>query len=83
MVNFIRQKAKEAKASLFADFIETDRNRMMYMTYKFNQFYETSRDGKSLILANDLSAIPPVPEYIELNTDDLDFLHAQSRGLAG
>ncbi|MCP4953189.1 MAG: HAD-IIIC family phosphatase [Proteobacteria bacterium] len=83
LVNFIRQKAKEAEVSLFADFIETDRNRMMYMTYKFNQFNETSRDDKSLILVNDLSVIPPVPKYIELNADELDFLHGQSGGLTG
>jgi hypothetical protein len=83
LVNFIRQKAKEAEVSLFADFVETDRNRMMYMTYKFNQFNETSRDDKSLILVNDLSVIPPVPKYIELNADELDFLHGQSGGLTG
>ena len=36
MITFLRNEAKRHTTRLFADFKETDRNRMMYITYKFS-----------------------------------------------
>lgn len=67
MLNYIMRKAKEEGVRLIAEFIPTDRNRMMYITYKFAGFKEIEKrtDGV-LILENDLENIQAVPSYISL-----------------
>ncbi len=65
IITYLRQQAKLAKQQLRADFVTTDRNRMMYMTYKFNGFVDTT-DPDHNQLINDLSLIPPLPEYLQV-----------------
>lgn len=66
ILNHIMREAKAANKKLKAEFIPTDRNRMMYITYKFAGFKEADKDGELVILENDLSVIPPYPEYVKL-----------------
>ncbi|TCO70408.1 HAD-IIIC family phosphatase [Marinisporobacter balticus] len=66
MLNHIMREAKAANKKLKAEFIPTDRNRMMYITYKFAGFKEMHKDGDMVIFENDLLNIPPYPDYIEL-----------------
>jgi FkbH-like protein len=64
---YVLKLAREHKVSLQAEFVPTDRNRMMYITYKFAGFTEVEeRDGLT-ILAHDLSEIQNYPEYITLS----------------
>ena len=59
--------AKNAGKVLRADFKKTDRNRMMYITFKFANFKVISSDGNNdLILENDLSFIQEIPGYINV-----------------
>lgn len=66
LLNHIMREAKAANKKLKAEFIPTDRNRMMYITYKFAGFNEGDKDGEMIIFENDLSNIPPLPSYIRL-----------------
>ncbi len=67
LLSHIMQQAKSEEKRLLADFKKTDRNRMMYITYKFANFkeYSSNRNGISL-LENNLSRIQPFPPYIDV-----------------
>ena len=68
IITYLRNLAKEAGVRLTAEFVSNERNRMMYITYKFNQFRETETNGSHSILENDLTLIPDYPAYMELIT---------------
>jgi HAD superfamily phosphatase (TIGR01681 family) len=67
MINHIRNEARNKGVRLRAEFIPNDRNRMMYMTYKFNHFKEVEKVNDLVILENDLSLIQPFPGYLTVN----------------
>ncbi len=66
LVNYIMQLAKEAGATLRAEFVRNDRNRMMFATYKFAGFREIGRQGDAMVLENDLTNIQPFPDYVDM-----------------
>jgi len=66
LLNHIMMLARQAGATMQADFVETGRNRMMQITYAFAGFREISRDGNRAVLAADLSASQPPPPYVRL-----------------
>lgn len=63
-INHIRYLARKSGAILRAEFLQTDVNRMMYMTYKFTHFKEYNENGNMIIFENDLSQILEDPEYL-------------------
>lgn len=65
MMNHIMSMAKSNNVRLVAEFVPNDRNRMMYISYKFAGFKEIANNSYSVILENDLSRIQPVPSYVE------------------
>lgn len=67
LITYLRQAAKMHSVSLYADFKETEKNRMMYMTYKFNGFSEQQDELGGLI--NDLSHVPEIPMYLHLECE--------------
>ncbi|MBA2213308.1 HAD-IIIC family phosphatase [Sellimonas intestinalis] len=70
LLSYIMTNAKKNGAILLADFKQTERNKVMYVSYKFSNFKERSNDGNGNILfENDLSIIPKIPKYITLITD--------------
>jgi FkbH-like protein len=69
LLNQLMSEAKKNQVGLRAEFVQTDRNRMMYVTYKFSGFKEVAKNGKVVILENDLDNIQPCPEYVSLKTD--------------
>ncbi|TCP54508.1 HAD superfamily phosphatase (TIGR01681 family)/FkbH-like protein [Tumebacillus sp. BK434] len=66
LINHILQSAKEAGKRLQAEFLQTDRNRMMYITYKFADFKEVDKQGDLIVFENDLTRIQPFPEYVNV-----------------
>lgn len=70
MLNHIMARAKEHGARLRAEFVSNDRNRMMYVTYKFAGFKEVGRDGALTILESDLARIQPFPGYVRVSVED-------------
>lgn len=65
-VNHIRNRAREAGVRLIADMVPNDRNRMMYMTYKFNHFREIERRDDLVVFENDLTRTIAFPDYFDL-----------------
>jgi FkbH-like protein len=66
LINHIRKRAREKGVQLLAEIIPNKRNRMMYMTYKFNHFYEVSEKNGVTVFENDLSKKQPFPDYLRL-----------------
>ncbi|MBU1169047.1 MAG: HAD-IIIC family phosphatase [Proteobacteria bacterium] len=69
MINHIRNKAKKSNVRLCAEMIATDRNRMMYMTYKFSGFKEVKKRKDVIVFENDLTLIPDFPTYVHVDSD--------------
>jgi FkbH-like protein len=63
----IMNETKKDNKKLLADFKRTDRNKMMYVTFKFSNFKELHNDNNGNILfESDLSFIPPFPFYLKI-----------------
>ena len=76
LITLLRREARNSGVKLHADFRATDRNRMMYVTYKFAGFSELSEtDGVSLLEA-DLTAIPELPRYLQVKSTIGGLVHA-------
>ena len=54
---------------VLAEFVQNDRNRMMYITYKFGGFKEREKHGDLVIFEHDLQHIPPFPPYVQIRLD--------------
>ncbi|MBH8554257.1 HAD-IIIC family phosphatase [Nostocaceae cyanobacterium CENA357] len=66
MLNHIMNLAKTNHARLCAEFLPNNRNRMMYVAYKFAGFKEIGKDGDLVILENDLTRIQSFPDYVKV-----------------
>jgi FkbH-like protein len=64
MINHIKRLAAAAGVRLVAEFVQTDRNRMMYVSYKFNRFAEVDRRDNLVLFEADLANIPADPPYV-------------------
>lgn len=70
MMSHIQQQAQEKKVRLLAEFVPTDRNRMMNITYRLAGFQEKGQAGDVEILENDLTNIQPFPQYVKVIIDE-------------
>jgi FkbH-like protein len=67
LMSHIMKEAQKAGKKLKADFRDTGRNRMTYITFMFANFKKTeSKDAGSMILENDLSIVQDFPSYIDV-----------------
>jgi hypothetical protein len=71
MINYIRNLARTAGVKLGAEFLPTDRNRMMYVTYKFAGFREVDKRNGPIRLEADLETLPTFPDYILVSVPKL------------
>ncbi len=67
IINLLRKECARRGISLRTRFRDTGRNRMMYVTYRFAGFREMDGSSDEGLLENDLSAIPSLPDYVQLN----------------
>jgi FkbH-like protein len=71
LLHHIMRLAQDRGARLQADFVPTDRNRVMYVTYRFAGFEEAGkRDNGALVLEASLEDIPSPPAYLDLRIGD-------------
>lgn len=70
LLNYLITLAKNNNVRLRAEFVSNDRNRMMYVSYKFAGFQKIAERGDLQILENELTHIQPFPEYIKVNIFD-------------
>lgn len=66
LINYLIRLAKQNGARLQAEFLTTDRNRMMYVTYKFAGFKEVEEKENFVLFENDFSQIQPFPGYMQI-----------------
>lgn len=66
IMNEIMNDARKNNVALRAQFIATDRNRIMYVTYKLNGFREINKIGEVSILEADLTNKRTIPSYIKI-----------------
>jgi FkbH-like protein len=71
MINYVRKLAGSAGVKLTAEFLPTERNRMMYVTYKFAGFREVDKRDGLIRLENDLGSLPAFPEYIHVSASEI------------
>ena len=68
LLSYIMKQAKTENKKVTADFIKTDRNKMMYVTYKFSNFKEVLvLDNGYIKFENTLEKIQEFPPYIKLS----------------
>lgn len=68
LITLLRREAKRAGVRLLADFRSTDRNRMMYITYRFAGFSEVAATEGETLLEADLDGIPELPSYLRIES---------------
>jgi FkbH-like protein len=68
MLTHILESAKRNGVGLRAEFIHNDRNRMMYMTYKFHGFREIVGNGNTVLLEHDLKNIRRYPRGVTVRS---------------
>jgi FkbH-like protein len=66
MLTHIMNLAHAAGVRLLADFVPTDRNRLMYITYRFIGFKEVQKQDNLITFEHSLERIPPFPDYIQV-----------------
>lgn len=69
LLHYIMHLAREYQVQLCAEFVSNERNRMMYITYKFAGFREESTLGPVKVLKCDLAHIQPPPDYVQVRVD--------------
>lgn len=70
LLNHVVRRARDAGVRLLAEFVPTDRNRAMYVTYKFAGFREAGQRGDVVLMENDYSNIHEPPAYLEFVSND-------------
>ncbi|HCC36023.1 MAG TPA: hypothetical protein DEQ02_10535 [Ruminococcaceae bacterium] len=66
ILSYLVNKAISNGAELFARFVPSDRNRIMYISYKFGGFREDGKKGDCIILKADTSKLRVLPDYIAI-----------------
>ena len=67
LLSYIMKEAQKAGKKLRADFRDTGKNRMTYITFMFANFKKAeSKHAGSMILENDLSIVQDFPSYIDV-----------------
>lgn len=64
--------AKKAGVSLRAEFVANPRNRLMYITYKFNGFKVLLEQNEYTLFEHNLQQCPESPAFINVIAPDLD-----------
>lgn len=70
LIQHVLGLAKAQGVRLQAEFVKTDRNRMMHITYKFAGFKEVATDGDKVTFEHDLSMVQSFPEYVTVEIID-------------
>ena len=71
-LNYLINEARKNNKAIRAQFIPTDKNRIMYVTYKFNGFKEIAQNGDIVILEADTSYQRIIPDYVNLIYEEGD-----------
>ena len=67
LISWVQNRAHTAGVALAADFLPTDRNRTMYLTYKLAGFEEIDATAQPLKLRCNLNQHIPLPDYLRID----------------
>jgi len=67
LLTYILKRAKENNVALHAEFIPTDKNRLMNITYRLAGFYELDPISGVSVLKHDLQDEINLPDYLTVN----------------
>ncbi|MEO7021094.1 MAG: HAD-IIIC family phosphatase [Ktedonobacteraceae bacterium] len=70
MVNYLMGLAKKQGVRFQAEFVSTERNRVMLVTYRFGGFKQVKQDGNFIVFEHDLSQIQAFPDYASVLTEE-------------
>jgi len=70
LISHIMKLAKSGNARLRAEFVSNNRNRMMYITYKFAGFREAEKVDDLIVFESDLTRIQPFADYVRVEILD-------------
>lgn len=71
LLNYISGLAIKNGVDLYAEFIPTDRNKIMYITYKFAGYHSDGKNGEIERLKLDQTKAGKIPDYLTLVEGDL------------
>jgi len=66
MLTYVMQAARHCGVSLRAEFMPTDRNRLMNVTFRLAGFREVERCGECVLLESDLERVPVFPRWVRV-----------------
>jgi FkbH-like protein len=66
LLSYLVNQAKKNNVELFARFVPNDRNRIMYMTYKFGGFQEIENKDDFIMLKANTHEMREMPNYLVL-----------------
>jgi FkbH-like protein len=66
LLNHLVRLAAERNVPLRAEFVSNNRNRMMYVTYKFAGFKELDKAGETVVFEHDGTRAQPFPDYVSV-----------------
>ena len=69
LLSYLVNRAAKNDVELFARFIPNDKNRIMYMTYKFGGFVEFEKNEDYILLKADMSKLLEVPDYLVIEEE--------------
>lgn len=70
IINHIVREARKAGVRLRGEFIPNERNRIMYITYKFAGFVEVEESDDVIMFENNHQNLQKFPDYIKINFRD-------------
>jgi FkbH-like protein len=70
LLHYLMAAARRAGRRLEAEFVSTDRNRIMYVTYKFAGFRECARREDVVIFEDGLGELPAIPPWMVVATPE-------------
>jgi FkbH-like protein len=72
LLGHLLRRARRRCVRLLADFVPTDRNRQMLVTYKFAGFRQSGEVEGGILLEHMLERIPALPGYVALVSEEDD-----------
>jgi FkbH-like protein len=80
VLQYLLREAKNAGVKFLADFVRTERNRIMLITYKFAGFKEVDRGLGVRVLEHDLENVAAFPAHIEMRRELSAFWRLNGEG---
>ena len=68
LMNYMMKLAKTAGVRFQAEFVSSDSNRMMLVTYRLSGFKPIKQEGNFILFEHDLTSIQPFPKYVKILT---------------